>query len=67
MQFRYQNFYFKQFSSAWVQFSSIWPIDRALSGSTALGQSVPGSDGNEGVVCIPLKLQHYGNLIIRLF
>ena len=33
-----------------MQFSSIWPIDRALSG---LGQSGPGSDGNKGVLCIP--------------
>ena len=33
--------------------SSIWPIDRALSGATTLGQSGPGSDGNEGVLCIP--------------
>ena len=31
--------------------SSIWLIDRTLSG--ALGQSGPGSDGNEGVLSIP--------------
>ena len=31
--------------------SSIWPIDRILSSATTLGQSGPGSDGNEGV-CI---------------
>ena len=36
-----------------MQFSSIWPIDRALSGATTQGQSGPGSDGNEGVLCIP--------------
>ena len=30
--------------------SSIWPIDRTLSGATALGQSGPGSNGIEGVV-----------------
>ena len=36
-----------------TQFSSFWPIDRTLSGATALGQSEPGSDGNEGVLCIP--------------
>ena len=36
-----------------MQFSSVWPIDRTLSGATTLGQSGPGSDGNEGVLCIP--------------
>ena len=30
-----------------TQFSSIWPIDRALSGATTPGQSRPSSDGNE--------------------
>ena len=35
--------------------SSFWPIDRTLSGATILGQSEPGSDGNEGVICIPPK------------
>ena len=34
-------------------FSSIWPIDRTLSGATTPGQNGPGSDGNEGVLCIP--------------
>ena len=34
-------------------FSSILPIDRALSGATTPGQSGPGSDGNEGVLRIP--------------
>ena len=33
--------------------SSIWPIDRTLSGTTTQGLSGPGSDGNEGVLCIP--------------
>ena len=33
--------------------SSIWPIDGSLSGFTTLGQSVPGSDGSEGVLWIP--------------
>ena len=33
--------------------SSIWPIDRTLSGPTTPGQSKPGSDGNEGVLSIP--------------
>ena len=33
-------------------FSSIWPIDRSLSGVTFQGQSRPGSNGNEGVLRI---------------
>ena len=32
--------------------SFIWPIDRTLSSATTQGQSRPGSDGNEGVLCI---------------
>ena len=36
-----------------MQFSFIWPIDRALSSATTLGQSDPGSYGNEGVLRIP--------------
>ena len=32
--------------------SSIWPIDRTLSGATTPGQSGPGSDVNEGVLYI---------------
>ena len=36
-----------------MQFSSIWPIDRTLSGATNPDKSGPGSDGNEGVLCIP--------------
>ena len=36
-----------------MQFSSIQPIDRALSGATILGQSRPGRDGNESVLHIP--------------
>ena len=35
-----------------TQFSSMWPIDKTLSGATTLGQSGPGSDGNEGVLRI---------------
>ena len=35
------------------QFSSIWPIDRTLSGATTPGQSEPGSNGNERVLHIP--------------
>ena len=30
-------------------------MDRALSGATTPGQSGPGSDGNEEVLCIPPK------------
>ena len=41
-----------QFSIS-TQFSSIWPIDRILSGATTPGLSEPGSDGNKGVLCIP--------------
>ena len=36
-----------------MQFNSIGLIDRALSDATTLGQSGPGSDGNEGVLHIP--------------
>ena len=32
--------------------SSIWPLDRTLSGATTLDQSEPESDGNDGVLCI---------------
>ena len=35
------------------QFSSIWPIDRALLGATTPGLSGPWSDGNEEVLHIP--------------
>ena len=41
-----------QFSIS-IQFSSILPIYRTLSGAITLGQSRPGSDGNEGVLRIP--------------
>ena len=41
-----------QFSIS-MQFSSMKPIDRALSGLTTLCQSEPGCDDNEGVLCIP--------------
>ena len=41
-----------QFSIS-TQFSSIWLIDRALSGATIPGQSRHGSDGNEGLLRIP--------------
>ena len=32
--------------------SSIWPIDKSLSGATTPDQSGPGSDSNEGVLRI---------------
>ena len=32
--------------------SSIWPIDRTLTGAITPGQSEPGSDGNEEVLNI---------------
>ena len=44
-----KQFSFKQFSLACTQFSSIWRIDRTLSGATTPGQSGLGSDGNEWV------------------
>ena len=40
-----------QFSIS-TQFSPNLLVDRALSGVTTLGQGGPGSDGNEGVLCI---------------
>ena len=43
--------------------SSIWPIDRTWSGATILGQSGPGSDGNEGVLCIPQSSSITGALM----
>ena len=33
--------------------SSIWLIDRTLSGATTPSQSGPESDGNKTVLCIP--------------
>ena len=36
-----------------MQFSSIWPIDRTLSGATTLGQSGPRSDGSKEILRIP--------------
>ena len=41
-----------QFSIS-MYFSSIWPIDKTLLSATTPGQSRPGSDGNEEVLCIP--------------
>ena len=49
--------YFKNQNSSILSNSAlhkyVWPIDRTLSGTTTLGQSEPGSDGNEGVLHIP--------------
>ena len=36
-----------------TQFSSIWPIDRTLSGTTTPDQNGSGNDGNKGVLRIP--------------
>ena len=36
-----------------MQFSFVWPIDRALSGATTPGQSRAESNGIEGVYLIP--------------
>ena len=44
-----------------TQFSSIWPLDRTLSGATSPSQSEPGSDGNEGVLRIPQSSSITGN------
>ena len=41
-----------QFSIS-MHFSSIWPINRTLSGAPTPSQSGPESDGNEGVLHIP--------------
>ena len=35
-----------------TQFSSIWHIDRTLSGATTPGKSGPGNDGNKGIIRI---------------
>ena len=44
-----------QFSMS-TQFSSIWPIDRSLSGATTPGQSGLGGNSNEGVLHISQSL-----------
>ena len=62
-----KQFYFKQFNLALViclysvykSSSSIWPINRTLSCTTTPGQSRPENDGNEGLLHISRKLQHY--------
>ena len=40
--------------------NSIWPIDRTLFGATTPGQNGPGSDGNEGILCIPQNFRITG-------
>ena len=59
--------------------TSIWPIDRTLSGATTPGQSGPGSNGNEEVLRIlqssriigasPLDslVSYTGHLLVCLF
>ena len=48
-----KQLYFEKFSLVSTQFSSIQPIDRALSGTTTPDQCGPGSNANEGVLPIP--------------
>ena len=59
-----KQFYFNFSKNA--QFSSIWPIDRTLSGATTPDQSGPGSDGNEGYSAFPKApaLQEPHHLIV---
>ena len=40
-----------------THFSSIGPTDRNLSGTTTPSHNGPGSDGNEGILCIPQNLR----------
>ena len=53
--FWYQPFVYPQLNdfkySKWLN-NSIWPIDRTLTGTTTLGQSGLGSNGNEEVLHI---------------
>ena len=41
--------------SVYISNSSILPINRTLSGATTPGQSKPGSNSNEGVLCTSLN------------
>ena len=55
-QFLFQAIHFRishLFHSVSMSNISIWPIDRTLSGATTPNLSGPGSNGNEGVLCIP--------------
>ena len=47
-------------------FTSIWPIDRTLSGATTTGQSGLGIDGDEWGTLHSPKLLHYWSHTIRL-
>ena len=38
-----------------TQYSSIWPVDRTLSGATTLGWNGLGINGNKVVLCIPQR------------
>ena len=49
------------------QFSSIWPIDRILSGATKSGPKLNWERWQWRGTLHSTKLQHYWNLIIRLF
>ena len=44
-----------------TQISSIWPLDRTLSGATTPSQRGPGSDGDEEVFCILQSFSITGN------
>ena len=44
-----------------TMFSSIWPINRTLSGAITPDQSRPGRNGNEEVLCIPQSSSITGN------
>ena len=50
-----------QFSIS-IQFNSIWPTDRTLSGATTSGQSELWSDTNEGILYIPQSSSITGTL-----
>ena len=54
-----------QFSIS-TDFSSVWHIDRTLSGATTPGKSGPGSVQWMGIPHSP-KVQYYWSLTIRLF
>ena len=43
--------------------SSVWPIDRTLSGATILGQSWPGSDSNEEVLQAPVLSEPHHQIV----
>ena len=47
-----KQFYTKQFKQV-ICCSSIWPVEKTLSGATTTGQSGPGSNGNKGLLRIP--------------